>query len=129
MTDAGSGVDTVLLEETREGVRILRLNRPERKNALSDDLVELAGRHGGAARRLDLGLVGSPDADLEVRGGELEPAGLLALPLPRLEENVGEDGHGVALLHDRLDARQALLELALRYRDLHVLPLYDFNQS
>ena len=30
--------DPVLLEETREGVRFLRLNRPERKNALTDEL-------------------------------------------------------------------------------------------
>ncbi len=32
--------DPVLLEETRDGVRLLTLNRPTKKNALSDDLVE-----------------------------------------------------------------------------------------
>jgi len=31
--------EPVLLEETRNGVRILRLNRPEKKNALSDELI------------------------------------------------------------------------------------------
>ena len=30
--------DPVLLEDTRDGVRLLRLNRPKRKNALSDEL-------------------------------------------------------------------------------------------
>lgn len=36
MKDSNNG--GVLLEETREGVRILRLNRPERKNAFTDEL-------------------------------------------------------------------------------------------
>jgi 2-(1,2-epoxy-1,2-dihydrophenyl)acetyl-CoA isomerase len=36
MTDAS--VQPVLLEETRNGVRFLRMNRPEKKNALSNEL-------------------------------------------------------------------------------------------
>ena len=41
MTDPSSSAaapDEVLLEETSDGVRVLRLNRPERKNALSSEL-------------------------------------------------------------------------------------------
>ena len=39
MTDPSTTPEPVLLEETRNGVRILRLNRPEKKNALSDELI------------------------------------------------------------------------------------------
>jgi len=44
-TPAGSSstmadTDTVLIEETQDGVRALRLNRPKRKNALTGDLGE-----------------------------------------------------------------------------------------
>jgi 2-(1,2-epoxy-1,2-dihydrophenyl)acetyl-CoA isomerase len=38
MTDPSTKSEPVLLEETRNGVRILRLNRPEKKNALSNEL-------------------------------------------------------------------------------------------
>ncbi len=38
MTDPSRESEPVLLEETRNGVRILRLNRPEKKNALSNEL-------------------------------------------------------------------------------------------
>jgi 2-(1,2-epoxy-1,2-dihydrophenyl)acetyl-CoA isomerase len=38
MTDPSTKSEPVLLEETRNGVRILRLNRPEKKNALSHEL-------------------------------------------------------------------------------------------
>ena len=38
MTDSVKS-EPVLLEETRNGVRILRLNRPEKKNALSNELI------------------------------------------------------------------------------------------
>ncbi len=38
MTDPSIKPEPVLLEETRNGVRILRLNRPEKKNALSNEL-------------------------------------------------------------------------------------------
>ncbi len=39
MTDPAMTSEPVLLEETRNGVRILRMNRPEKKNALSNDLI------------------------------------------------------------------------------------------
>ncbi len=39
MSDTDQHSDPVLLEETIEGVRILRLNRPKKKNALSKELV------------------------------------------------------------------------------------------
>lgn len=38
MTEPSTTSEPVLLEETRNGVRILRMNRPEVKNALSNDL-------------------------------------------------------------------------------------------
>lgn len=38
MADDIPGTDTVLLEQTRGGVRTLRLNRPKRKNAFPDEL-------------------------------------------------------------------------------------------
>jgi 2-(1,2-epoxy-1,2-dihydrophenyl)acetyl-CoA isomerase len=38
MTTPSSTSEPILLEETRNGVRILRMNRPEVKNALSNDL-------------------------------------------------------------------------------------------
>ena len=38
MTDPSPSSQPVLLEETRNGVRILRMNRPEKKNALSNEL-------------------------------------------------------------------------------------------
>ena len=38
MTDTAMKSEPVLLEESRNGVRILRLNRPEKKNALSNEL-------------------------------------------------------------------------------------------
>ena len=38
MTDPSAKSESVLLEETRNGVRFLRMNRPEKKNALSNEL-------------------------------------------------------------------------------------------
>ena len=38
MTTPSTSSESILLEETRNGVRILRMNRPEVKNALSNDL-------------------------------------------------------------------------------------------
>ena len=40
MTDPAMESEPVLLEESRNGVRILRLNRPEKKNALSNELTQ-----------------------------------------------------------------------------------------
>ena len=41
--------EPILLEETRNGVRILRMNRPEKKNALSNDLTRALVRSVEAA--------------------------------------------------------------------------------
>ncbi len=38
MTTSSTTSEPILLEETRNGVRILRMNRPEVKSALSNDL-------------------------------------------------------------------------------------------
>jgi 2-(1,2-epoxy-1,2-dihydrophenyl)acetyl-CoA isomerase len=58
--------EPVLLEETTDGVRILRLNRPAKKNALSSDLIH-AVIEGFAAAAADddvrvVGLTGAGDA-------------------------------------------------------------------
>ena len=66
MTDPTTSPEPVLLEETSGGVRILRLNRPAKKNALSDDLVQaLVGGFEAAAADDDvrvIGLTGAGDA-------------------------------------------------------------------
>jgi len=48
--------ETILLEETRNGVRFLRMNRPETKNSLSNDSVRALIR-GFEAAASDDGLV------------------------------------------------------------------------
>jgi 2-(1,2-epoxy-1,2-dihydrophenyl)acetyl-CoA isomerase len=66
MTDATANAEPVLLEETSDGVRILRLNRPEKKNALSGDLTEALVEGFAAAATADdvrvIGLTGAGDA-------------------------------------------------------------------
>jgi 2-(1,2-epoxy-1,2-dihydrophenyl)acetyl-CoA isomerase len=63
---ADDGVPPVLLEETADGVRILTLNRPDKKNALSGELVEaLVAAFEAAAVDDDVrvvGLTGAGDA-------------------------------------------------------------------
>ena len=68
--------EPVLLEETRNGVRILRMNRPEKKNALSSDLMRALVRGVEAAASDDevraIGLTGvggafSSGADISPR--------------------------------------------------------------
>jgi 2-(1,2-epoxy-1,2-dihydrophenyl)acetyl-CoA isomerase len=61
-----AAAEPVLLQDTRDGVRILRLNRPEKKNALSGDLIQ-ALIEGFAAAAADdevrvVGLTGAGDA-------------------------------------------------------------------
>ena len=48
-TTPGTTSESILLEETRNGVRILRMNRPEKKNALSNDLTRALVRSFEAA--------------------------------------------------------------------------------
>jgi 2-(1,2-epoxy-1,2-dihydrophenyl)acetyl-CoA isomerase len=66
MTDLATNPEPVLLEETSDGVRILTLNRPAKKNALSSDLIQ-AIIEGVAAAAADddvrvVGLTGAGDA-------------------------------------------------------------------
>ena len=49
MTAPSATSEPILLEETRNGVRILRMNRPEKKNALSNDLTRALVRSVEAA--------------------------------------------------------------------------------
>ncbi len=49
MTESSTTSEPILLEETRNGVRILRMNRPEVKNALSNDLTRALVRSVEAA--------------------------------------------------------------------------------
>jgi len=66
MTDPMADSEPVLLEETRDGVRILTLNRPAKKNALSNDLVQALALAFEAAAADDdvrvVGLTGAGDA-------------------------------------------------------------------
>ena len=66
MTEPTANPEPVLLEETSAGVRILKLNRPAKKNALSDDLVEALVAGVAAAAADDavrvVGLTGAGDA-------------------------------------------------------------------
>lgn len=63
---ADTGQEPVLLAETTDGVRILTLNRPEKKNALSNELVHALVDAFEAAATDDevrvVGLVGAGDA-------------------------------------------------------------------
>ena len=66
MAEPATSGDTVLLEETVQGVRILRLNRPGKKNALSSELISAlihaveAATHDDAVRVV--GITGAGDA-------------------------------------------------------------------
>jgi 2-(1,2-epoxy-1,2-dihydrophenyl)acetyl-CoA isomerase len=66
MTDSTASPEPVLLADTNDGVRILTLNRPEKKNALSNDLVQALVEGFEAAAADDevrvIGLIGAGDA-------------------------------------------------------------------
>ncbi len=66
MTDPAASPEPVLLEQTSDGVRILTLNRPARKNALSGDLIQAVIEGFEAAAADDavrvVGLTGAGDA-------------------------------------------------------------------
>jgi 2-(1,2-epoxy-1,2-dihydrophenyl)acetyl-CoA isomerase len=66
MTEPAADAEPVLLEETCDGVRILTLNRPAKKNALSNDLVQALVEGFEAAAADDdvrvVGLTGAGDA-------------------------------------------------------------------
>lgn len=75
MSDLAAKPEPLLLEETADGVRILTLNRPARKNALSGDLLH-AIIEGFAAAAADddvrvVGLTGAGDAFCS--GADLAP--------------------------------------------------------
>ena len=83
--------EPVLLEETTDGVRILRLNRPAKKNALSSDLVQ-AVIEGFAAAAADddvrvVGLTGAGGAFCS--GADLtEPRPAAGESRPKVEDQV-----------------------------------------
>jgi enoyl-CoA hydratase/carnithine racemase len=74
MTEA---TEPVLLEETKVNVRILTLNRPSKKNALSDDLIDAIIEGFASAASDDtvrvIGLTGAGDAFCS--GADLAPNG------------------------------------------------------
>ena len=76
MSDQANNDEPVLLEETKGGVRILRLNRPTKKNALSNTLTAAIVRSVKAASEDDdirvIGLTGAGDAFCA--GADLSPA-------------------------------------------------------
>lgn len=83
MTGPTTDAEPVLLEETRDGVRILTLNRPAKKNALSTDLVRALAEGFEAASDADevrvVSLTGAGDvfcagADLAAPGGPSDRA-------------------------------------------------------
>jgi len=85
MSDAAPNSDSVLLEETVEGVRILRLNRPSKKNALSGELMKALLRAFKEVARDDavrvVGITGQGGAfcsGADLRGGD--PVGAASEP-------------------------------------------------
>jgi 2-(1,2-epoxy-1,2-dihydrophenyl)acetyl-CoA isomerase len=91
VTDATASPEPVLLEETSGGVRILTLNRPAKKNALSNDLVA-ALVEGFEAAAVDddvrvVGLTGAGDAFCS--GADLtEPRPTAGESRPRVDDQV-----------------------------------------
>ena len=85
MPDSAASQEPVLLEETTDGVRILTLNQPAKKNALSADLVQalIAGFEAAGADD-DVRVVGITGAgDAFCSGADLKerrPAGSAARP-------------------------------------------------
>jgi 2-(1,2-epoxy-1,2-dihydrophenyl)acetyl-CoA isomerase len=80
MADSSASQEPVLLEETTDGVRILKLNRPTKKNALSSDLVQaLISGFEAAAAADDVRVVGLTGAGNAFCSGadlkERRPAG------------------------------------------------------
>ena len=62
-----------------------------------DDLEDLLAGDRDRPRLLDLGREFRPETDLEVRAGHLD------LPVLGLDQDIGQDRHGVPLLHDALE--------------------------
>ena len=79
-----------------------------------DEVGQELGRDGRRAVGLDL--AGHPvgDADLEVRGGQLQP-GVLGL-----EQDVGQDRQGAPARHGTADDGQAARQVLLHHRESHV---------
>ncbi len=90
MTDA---TESVLLEETKDHVRILTLNRPTKKNALSSDLVQaLIAGFASAAADDDIRVVGLTGAgDAFCSGADLKerrPTSENSAQRPSMEDQV-----------------------------------------
>ena len=99
MTKPTADAEPVLLEETRDGVRILTLNRPAKRNALSSDLVQAIVEAFEAAASDDdvrvVGLTGAGDAfcagaDLGVPAGSSD-RGTMADQVVRLVRGMRVD--------------------------------------
>ncbi|MFP6563568.1 MAG: enoyl-CoA hydratase/isomerase family protein, partial [Myxococcota bacterium] len=84
MTDT---TEPVLLEETKGHVRILTLNRPAKKNALSGDLIDAINEgFASAAADADVRVVGLTGAgDAFCSGADLAPRPAGARPSPRAD--------------------------------------------
>ncbi len=82
--------EPVLLKETQKGVRILRLNRPEKKNALSDELTQALVEGVEEAAADDavrvVGLTGAGSAFCS--GADLSPRKKTGAPRPSAKETV-----------------------------------------
>jgi 2-(1,2-epoxy-1,2-dihydrophenyl)acetyl-CoA isomerase len=80
----------VLIQETQNGVRILRLNRPEKKNALSDELTQAIAEAVEEAADDDtvrvVGLTGAGSAFCS--GADLSPRKKTGEPRPSTEETI-----------------------------------------
>jgi 2-(1,2-epoxy-1,2-dihydrophenyl)acetyl-CoA isomerase len=93
MSDSEASPEPVLLEETTDGVRLLTLNRADKKNALSGDLVQalIAGFEAAAADD-DVRVVGLTGAgDAFCSGADLKerrPAGGGSAGRPSAEDQV-----------------------------------------
>ena len=72
---------------------------------LPHDVVEHVGGHRGGAGLGDLGGHAFDDLDVEIGGGQLQRG-----PSPACKQHVGQDGNGVAALHDALHMGERLAE-------------------
>jgi 2-(1,2-epoxy-1,2-dihydrophenyl)acetyl-CoA isomerase len=93
MADVTASEEPVLLEETIDGVRILKLNRPAKKNALSSDLVQaVIAAFDAAAADDDVRVVGLTGAGSAFCSGadlkERRPAAADSAERPSAEDQV-----------------------------------------
>ena len=88
----------------------------------SNDVEELLGRNRQRPRFADFGRMAATNSHFEIRGGKLQlicGSGTIT----RLEQDMGEDGHGDTLVDDRLNARKSLEQFGLADREFHRIAL------